>query len=329
MQKISAQLIEGKNILLRLDTDVPIENGEVSDDFRLKSSLKTLNLCLDSANKTIVLGHIGRPEGKKSPELSIEPVFDWFNSLPNISTHIKTGKLQFLENLRFEKGEEEESEEYAKKFLEFGDFFVMEAFATTRGASVNILPKLLPKAAGLCFIDEVEKILEFRNIPGSRMATVIGGAKIDTKLEFLSKMSEISSFVLVGGKLAIEAAEKNLNLPPNVLIAKLNEKNTDIDTETLEKWTGVLKAADKIIWNGPVGRFEDIQNDKTQDIAKVILENPNSQVLIGGGDTIAALKKYGLFNNLLDRPNTHISVGGGAMLELLEAGTLKSIEALN
>src|SRR3989344_891339 len=202
MEVVSAYLVKGKKVLLRLDIDVPIEDGKITDDFRLKAGLPTLRLCLENAEEVIVMGHIGRPEGREVAGLSIAPIYQWFKQ-NGFSNQLESGRLKLLENLRFEPGEEACDINYAKDLASLGNFFVNEAFASYHpAASTTILPTLLPHAAGLRFVAEVAKLTEIRNNPKVPFIGIIGGAKIEDKLPVINALAEKATAVLVGGKLA-------------------------------------------------------------------------------------------------------------------------------
>lgn len=324
MQTINPQIISGKKVLLRLDIDVPIENGQVTEDFRLRAGLPTLKMCLDHASKVIVLGHIGRPGGKIVPELSVEPIRQW---LP------KDKKLTVLENLRFDPRESFDSAQdkeammqFAKELAAMGDIYINEAFASYHPAvSTTILPTLLSHYAGLRFAQEVEKMTQVRDNPKKPFVAIMGGAKVEDKLPVINVLARSADAVLVGGKLIKELSAISLQLSDNVLVGELNEEGTDISKETIKKWEPIIKNAKMIVWNGPVGKFEDPKNDATKQLARMILES-GAEIVIGGGDTIAALSQYGLLQEA--EKKAFVSTGGGAMLKFLADGTLPTIEAL-
>ena len=164
MLKFNSNNVDGKRVLIRYDIDVPIKDGKVMDDFRLKAGLTTVRFCLQFATEVVLTGHIGRPKlddnGAPSDEdvlnLSVSPVYDWFYQ-NGFEKDLDSKKLKILENLRFEKGEDEASLDYAKELASLGDFYINEAFASYHpAASTTVLPTLLPHAAGLNFAKEVE-----------------------------------------------------------------------------------------------------------------------------------------------------------------------------
>lgn len=354
MQVVSPELILGKKVLLRYDIDVALENGKVVEDFKLKAGLTTLKLCLENASKLVLIGHIGRPfetaqdESKGNPpQFSAKPIHQWLQG--ELGTEIEfidslekaqasDAKIILLENIRFFHGEELGSVyhatcssktcdvDFAHKLAVLGDFYVNEAFSSYRPAvSTTILPTLLPHAAGLHFVKEVETLLNVRNNPKKPFVPIMGGAKVEDKLPVIEVLAKRADAILVGGKLVVQIQEKNLNLPGNVMIGKLSEDGFDIAPETAESWNKLIRQSRMIVWNGPLGKFEDPKNDQTKKVADMVLQS-NAEVIIGGGDTIAALNQAGLLEKAEEK--AFISVGGGAMLKLLADGTLPTIEVL-
>ena len=361
MQVVSSSLVSGKKVILRYDIDVALrssaeESGKlvVGEEFKLRAGLETLKLCLENASKVIIVGHVGRPfataldEGKGLPkELSAEPIFEWFKQ--NVISEIEfaktleeaaqsKSKLVLLENIRFFHGEVPGAEyhascssktcdiDFAKQLASLGDFYVNEAFSSHNiAASTTIVPTLLPHAAGLHFIKEVETLLKVRNDPKKPFVAIMGGAKVKDKLPVIQVLAQKADAVLVGGKLIGEIREQNLTLPKNVLGGKLSDDGFDIASETVSAWGTLISKAAEIVWNGPLGKFEDPKYDQTQKIAEMILDS-GAEIVIGGGDSVAALNQYGLLQKAQSKG--FVSVGGGAMLKLLSDGTLPTIEAL-
>lgn len=324
MQVITSQAISNKRVLLRLDIDVPIE-FRVVEDFRLRAALPTLKLCLEHALEVVVLGHIGRPEGKVVPQLSIVPVKKWFADC-GFNSYFESGKLKILENLRFDPREEQEDLAFAKELARLGDVFVNEAFAAhNKAVSTTVLPTLMTHAAGLHFAQEVETLLNVRNNPRKPFIAIMGGAKVKDKLPVIKVLAEKADAVLVGGKLIAEIRDKHLELPKNVMVGMLNEDGFDIASQTTQAWGNLISKAALIVWNGPVGKFEDPKYDQTEKLTQMILDS-GAEIVIGGGDSIAALSQAGLLEKAEQK--AFVSVGGGAMLKLLADGTLPTIEVL-
>lgn len=339
MKVVSPELIENKRVLLRLDLDVPLreDNGRmvIEDDTRLLAGMETLGLCLEFASEVTICGHLGRPGGKEDPKLSVKPIVDWIEEGYG-HIQLPKGKLHILENLRFEPGEdidpvsahgtadEQVVLAFAKELASHGDFYVYEAFASHRpAASTTLVPTLLPHAAGLRFAKEVEELIQVRENPLRPLVVILGGAKVEDKMPVIKAMADKADVVLVGGKLAAEIKEKGIEgLGANVMVGKLNEDGFDIADETVNAWDNLIKTAKEIVWNGPLGKFEDPKYNQSEKIAKAIIDS-GAKSIIGGGDTISAVTKYGLVDQF-----SFVSTGGGAMLKLLADGTLPTIEAL-
>lgn len=315
MKVISPDFVRDKKVLLRYDIDVVLHPLE---EFKLKAGLDTLKLCLQDASQVILMGHIGRPEGKVVKDLKVEPIRKWFE------VKLQSNKLKVLENLRFDPKEETCDPAYAKELAVLGDIYINEAFSSYRpAASTTILPTLLPHAAGLHFAQEVQKLTEVRNNPKKPFIAIMGGAKVVDKLPVIQVLAKKADAVLVGGKLVTEIREQQLRLPANVLIGKLTEDGFDIAAETTASWERLIRQSRMIVWNGPLGKFEDPKNDQSAKIAQLVMSS-DAETVVGGGDTIALLNQL----NMLDQ-FSFVSVGGGAMLKFLSDGTLPTIEALS
>jgi phosphoglycerate kinase len=315
--------LQDKKVLVRCDLDVPLKDGVVEDDSRLRECLPTIKYLLEQGTSAILMGHLGRPESKVVEELRMGPVAQKLLELLNSKLKTQSSKLEkfdgyqlddnlfLLENLRFYPGEENNDPEFARQLASLGDFFINEAFATSHRAHASIVgvPQLLPHCAGLHFIEEVENLSKVIENPKRPLVFIIGGAKPETKLPFVEDFKKKADFVLVGGKLAGRS--------------DLTEDGLDINLEAIEKFKKIIKTAGTIVWNGPMGKYEDQGYERgTLEIAKAIIESSAFKI-VGGGDTIAALTKFGLLDKM-----DYISTGGGAMLEFLAKSTLPGIDAL-
>lgn len=330
MKVLAPDLIQDKTVLLRLDIDVPLREAqdkpgmyEIEDDFRLIAGMETLGFCLDHAKTVIIMGHIGRPEGKEDPSLSVKPIVEWLEAGFG-HVELPHGKLHILENLRFESGEEACDESFTKELASYGDVFVNDAFASYhKAASTTEIAKILPHAAGLRFAKEVEMLGMVRTNPIRPLVAILGGAKLEDKLPVVHTMSNIADLVLVGGKLAAEIRNSNTQVGSNVIVGSLTEDGEDIDAATVEEWKRQIHRAKQVLWNGPLGKIENSKNGATVEIARTVI-NSGAKSIIGGGDTVSALDKFGLLDQF-----TFVSTGGGAMLKLLVDGTLPTIEVLD
>lgn len=332
MQVISQLLIQNKIILLRFDLDVPFSDGQVSEDFRLRAGLPTLRMCLGYGKEVIIMGHIGRPEGRVVPNLSVEPIYDWLTE-QGFKSDLENKKLRLLENLRFENGEDEGDLIYAKKLAGLGEIYINEAFAAHHPASsTTILPALLPHGAGLHFAQEVEELTKVRNYPQHPLAVIVGGIKIEDKLPALLALEKTADDVLVGGKISEEMRKHPDILQSNIYLAKLNQDGLDLTEETIKGWSKIISSAKMVVWNGPLGKTSagekqsnlgEMGTEKgTYEIAQAIISS-RAESIVGGGDTVEFLSKYKLLDKF-----SFVSTGGGAMLKFLAEGTLPTIKAL-
>lgn len=366
MQVIDAGFVKDKKVLLRYDIDVALRKGtgnrqQVTEDFKLRAGLPTLRLCLENASKVIIIGHLGRPfkiaedEKMGNPvDLSAKPIQEWFNvHLPGVQARTSEGvffaktleeadqstnKIVLLENIRFFHGEVPGLDyhttcisktcdvDFARQLASLADVYVNEAFSShNKAASTTIVPTLMPHYAGLHFAQEVRVLRAVRENPQKPFVAIMGGAKVKDKLPVINVLAQKADAVLVGGKLVHEIREQSVDLPKNVMVGKLNEDGFDISADTTASWKNLIIKAAMIVWNGPLGKFEDPKYNQTEKVVQMILES-GAEIVIGGGDSVAALDQYGLLEKAQDVG--FVSVGGGAMLKLISDGTLPTIESL-
>jgi len=230
--------------------------------------------------------------------------------------------LNVMENLRFEKGEEENDMAYARKIAEHGEVYVNEAFATSHRehASIVTIPKMLPHYCGIRFCQEVEKLEKVLNSPKRPVVVLINGVK-KGKLKYLKDLQKFADKVLIGGKLPMYM--DNINSNEKIFISKLVPNGLDIDEESIKVYREVIEKAGTVVVSGPLGKFEDDNsNSGTSKVFKAAADSSGFK-LAGGGDTRHAISNLGL-----EQKFDWISTGGGSMLEFLAKGTLPGIEAL-
>lgn len=314
-------LSPGQKVFVRADLDVAIENGKVFDDFRLKKILPTIQYLLAKKAQIILAGHLGRPHGKVDPKLSLKPVADWLKQ--------QGFAINLLENLRFDIREEENDPQFAKEMASLADIYVNEAFAASyeEHASIVGIPQLLPSFAGLQFEKEVNTLSQVFKNPKRPLVFLVGGVKPE-KAALIPDLAKIADTVLLAGLIAKDSKaqeSRKIVLP----IDSINQM--DLGSQTTEMYLQTLKKSKTIVWSGPVGKYEEQNYSKaTKLIAEYLLNaNDKSLIIIGGGDTIAALHKFNLLTQLDQKSNCFISTGGGAMLQFLVQGTLPGIEALS
>lgn len=339
--------LKGKRVLVRADYDVPLtEDQKVADDSRILASLPTIQYLLSQNAKVILLAHLGRPEGEVKEEFSLKPVayklqellpqtnfqFLIFNFQSNLNDQIlkMNGDVILLENLRFDKGEEDPSTssglEFAQKLASLGDFYVNDAFAVSHRehASIVGLPKLLPHAAGFQLQKEVATLSGAFENPRRPVVLLLGGAKED-KLKIIPGFLSWVDRILVGGYLpAIMAEQPDLVVKDQKIeVGTLSSNKLDLDLATVDRFSQVVQGAGTVIWAGPLGKVEDQEGvNSTRTVAQV-LSGINALKIGGGGDTEAVLTKLNLLGSM-----DYISMGGTAMLEFLAYHRLPGIEAL-
>lgn len=311
--------VANKRVLVRADLDV-----DVTEIYRLEALLPTLKYLSSKFSKIILIGHRGRPEGKVVDELKMKAVE---HELRKIASGIS---FEILENLRFDPGEEKNDLEYAKRLASLGDCYVNEAFASSHrdAASITTIPKLLPHAAGLRFIEEISNLSKVFDNPKKPVLFVVGGGKKD-KLSYIEELTKIADRILVGGRLPEYYGDKALESVRNVsgddklIIANLIMDKEDITIHSIEKFEEEIKKAGTIVLAGPMGKYEDEGHRQgTERIFKAVAASSSFKIT-GGGDSLSVISIY----NLKDKFDW-VSVGGGAMLEFLAKKTLPGIEAL-
>ena len=320
--------LKGKKVLVRVDWNVPIEDGKVVDDFRIKKSLPTLEYLKGAGAKVVIATHL-EPEDTDTKLLQ---------------TYVPKG-VRLLENLRANPGEESNSKEFARKLASQIDIYVNEAFSVShrRHASIVGVPLYLPSYIGLQFALEIKELSK-AFYPKKPFLLILGGAKFDTKLPLLKKFIHIADYIFVGGALANNffkeqgvdighslASEGNFGLKELLNTGKIilpedtiikDGKILDAGPRTMENLKSIISASKLVLWNGPLGGYENGYKVATLALAKIISES-SCESIIGGGDTIASIKELDLFDKF-----SFVSTGGGAMLDFLATGTLPGIEAL-
>jgi len=379
---------EGKRILVRCDFNVPLKNGVIADNERIVRTLPTIKYLIEKNGRVVLLSHLGRPKGKKVPELSLRPVADEISKLlgrrvvfvddclgaevEKVVSNLKDGGCCLLENVRFYEGEEKGDEAFAKSLASLGDVYVMEAFGAAHRphASVYALPILLGGAyAGFLMISEIEFLSHALYSPEHPYILVLGGAKLETKIGVIDHLLDVADVILIGGALSytflkisgysigksifeeefVESAKSALSkagqlgkillFPIDHIVAESpdskdgmyvnssdipeNLMGLDIGKKTIEQYIEIIKTAKLIVWNGPMGYFENSAfSIGTNEICRAIAVSDATKIA-GGGDTVSAINKIGLADKF-----NHISTGGGASLEFLEGKELPGIKVI-
>ena len=383
IKKMQDMDLTGKTVVIREDLNVPMKDGQVSNDKRIRASLPTITTALEKGAGVVLLSHLGRPtEGQYEEQFSLKPVAARLSELLGKPVALAAtleeakaapGAVTLLENVRFLMGDKNNDPALAAQLAALGDVYVMDAFgaahrahASTEGA-VRVAKVA---CAGPLLQAELDAFAKVLNNPARPLAAIIGGSKVSTKLALLENLLEKVDVLIVGGGIAntflaaagymvgkslyeedlvtdakrIMEQAKNLNrelpLPVDVVTAEelapgqaattravgdvpADQMILDVGRDTIAQYKKLLSKVATVVWNGPVGAFEtDPFGEGTKELAHYLADS-KAFVVVGGGDSVAAVEKYGLSEKM-----GYISTGGGASLELLEGKVLPSVAAL-
>ena len=384
--------LRDQRILMRVDFNVPINNGQVEDEFRILATLPTIRYCLDAGASVVLMSHLGRPRGKVELEYSLIPIGEILAGMLEMpikfsddcisqdaidtSLGLKPGEIHLLQNLRFHPGEVQNTSEYSASLARHGRVFINDAFATVHRAhasNVGVTEHFNNRGIGFLIEKEVQHLEGIIKNPKRPMVIILGGAKIKSKLRLVEKLLDRTDTILVGGGIAftflsasgssvgasileesmlsdansilnqarsrrielvlpedVYCGENTVNARPKGPIA-INEipdnmMGLDIGPKTLERFAYSLDRAETIFWNGPVGMCELPGYERGSEQLAILLakmKEKGKTVIIGGGDTVSAINKFGLNNNM-----SHVSTGGGASLELMSGNPLPALQSL-
>ena len=374
--------LNNKKVIIRVDFNVPIKDGVIADDTRIKKSLKTINYAINNNAKVILMSHLGRiKEENDKLKNTLKPVSIRLSELlnkevkfvpntrgeelENSINNLQPGDVLLMENTRFEdlenKKESKNDEELGKYWASLGDIYINDAFGTAhRAHASNVgIATNLPSGIGFLMEKELNNLLPIIDNPVKPFSVILGGAKVSDKIGVIENLVKKADYILIGGAMAftflkaegleigsslldsesidfcknvLKEYENKIILPIDVVTDKKEcfitditkeEIGYDIGSKTVKLFKQYLVSSKTIIWNGPVGMFEDEKYcNGTKEICE-ILKNIDAIKIAGGGDTASAIKNLGY-----EEYFTHISTGGGASLELLEGKKLPGIEAI-
>jgi phosphoglycerate kinase len=335
--------VAGKRVLVRADLNVPLEDGRVADDTRIRAALPTLELLLErGAAEVAVCSHLGRPKTEEDrAKYAMAPVAEHLRSL------LPDERVVVLENTRFHPGETKNDPGFARELADGRDLFVNDAFGSAHRAHSSTVgvAELLPAYAGLLLEQELEHLGRLLGEVERPFVLVAGGAKVEDKLGVLQHLGGRADTVIVGGKMAEELRESNplpfeVVLPTDVVAAAAFEADAearvvpyddvpegwlglDVGPESRERFGELVRGARTVFWNGPMGVFEWPRfAEGTRAVAQAVAE-VDGYTVVGGGDSVRAINELGLADRV-----GWVSTGGGASLELLEGKELPGVAAI-
>jgi phosphoglycerate kinase len=374
----------GKTALVRVDFNVPMHEGQVADDSRIRAALPTLQYLREHGAKVVLLSHLGRPDGKPTPTFSLEPVARRVGELLGAPCRFATdcvgpaaeaardalgpGEVALLENVRFHAEEEANDPGFAAELARLGDVFVNDAFGTAHRAhaSTEGVAHRLPAVAGLLMAREIVAIGSALEQPKRPFVAIIGGAKVSSKLAVLENLIDRVDRLLIGGGMAntflraeghevgqsllepdlVPAAKRLLArggkivLPVDVVVTPdfksydpprtcsiddvhADDRIADIGPQTAEAFKAAIDEAGTVLWNGPMGVFEDSRFAAGTLAVAFAMAVSGATTIVGGGESVQAVDQAGVAEML-----SHVSTGGGASLEFIEGKTLPGVAAL-
>ena len=388
--------VAGKKVLVRCDFNLPLKDGQITDENRLVAALPTIKKLIADGGKVILCSHLGKPKGEPKPELSLAPVAVRLSELlgqevkfaaddnvvgDNAKAAVaamKDGEVVLLQNTRYRAEETKNGEAFSKDLASLCDVFVNDAFGTAHRAhcsNVGVTEYVDTAVVGYLMQKEIDFLGNAVNNPERPMVAILGGAKVADKLKVIDNLLEKCDTLIIGGGMAYtflkaqglevgkslvddekidyckemmakaEKLGKNLYLPidttvadgfPNPIDAEIevsvvtseaipaDKEGLDIGPATCEKFAEAVKSAKTVVWNGPMGVFENPILAKGTIAVAQALADTDATTIIGGGDSAAAVNQLGFADKM-----THISTGGGASLEFLEGKDLPGVVAAN
>lgn len=390
MRTIGSADVAGKTVLVRVDFNVPIKDGAITDDTRILAALPTIRDLIARQAKVVLMSHLGRPAGSGyEEEFSLRPVASRLSELLGsevafaadtvgeeavaMSSALGEGQVLLLENLRFDKREKGNDDGFCQELARLADLYVNDAFGTAHRAHASTagIASLLPSYAGYLLANEVNTLSGMLAAPKKPFVAILGGSKVSDKIKVIDALIDVCDTLIIGGGMCFtfllaqgkqvgaslkeddwvsrcaetlaraEGKGVSILLPVDIVAADRFAADARIETvsadaipqemmgldigpETVRNYAGAIAGAGTVFWNGPMGVFEMPPFEPgTRDVAIAVAENSAADTIIGGGDSVAAVNKFGLADKM-----TFISTGGGASMELVQGEKLPGVEAL-
>ena len=382
--------VAGKRTLVRVDFNVPIKDGIVTDDTRIRAALPTIQYLVDAGARVVLMSHRGRPSGEGFEEAyTLAPAAERLSELLGApvafasdtvgedaqakAAALEDGQVLLLENLRFDKREKKNDPDFCRALAALGEVYVNDAFGTAHRAHASTagVAELLPAYAGYLMLNEVGTLTGMLEDPKRPFLAILGGSKVSDKIKVIDALIEKCDVLVIGGGMCFtfllaqgkqvgtslkeedwveraaetlaraEAAGCRILLPTDVVVADAFAEDArtqtvsvdaipadmmglDIGPETATVYAEAIAQAKTVFWNGPMGVFEMKAFEAgTKAVAEAVAANAEADTIIGGGDSVAAVNKFGLADQM-----TFISTGGGASMELVQGEALPGVEAL-
>ncbi len=382
--------LNGVRVLCRCDFNVPMKDGEITDDFRIVAALPTIKYLIENKARVILMSHMGKPKGEPKPELSLVPVARRLEELLGqrvqfaacpvviddevraMAANLEPGEVMLLENTRYRAEETKSEEPFTGELASLGELFVNDAFGTAHRdhSSTAGLARYLPTVSGFLIEKEVKFLGDALESPERPLLAILGGAKVETKIPVMENLLGKVDQILIGGgmsytffkglgyeigkslldadsidftkEILVKAKDAGVEilLPVDTVCTDDFEANNvvevydsdkipanlmgmDIGPKTIALYEDAIAKAKTIVWNGPMGVFENPKFEAgTKAIAQALADS-DATTIIGGGDSAAAVEQFGLKDKM-----THVSTGGGASMEFLEGRELPGIACI-